>query len=292
MSCRTFDQALVEFQRAVAKDPKFAAAFSGMADSYVHLADWHCWEIAPFDKAEPAALKALELEPESADAHAALAEIAFSRDWNWTKAAEEFSTAIQLDPNNAGIRSSYGMYLVAMGREDQGINEVSKAQELDPFSERTNLTHTWALYLAHRFDDAIAQANRALSLFPSYGEYFWLGQCYEKKGMPEQALGFYLKAMGGQPDELPRRRDAYQKNGLAGYWGEDEQYRNRRKMDTDAFYQAMYAVHMGERDKAIELLKLAYQQHRDGLQFLKVDPDFDSLRDDPAFRDLIAKLGF
>lgn len=291
MSCGTFDKALAYFQEAAVKDPKFAPAYSSVADSYVHLADWHCWQTAPLDKAEAAALQALELDPRDADAHAALGQIAFSRDWNWTKAGDEFSKAILLDPNDAGVHSTYGMYLVAMGKEDAGLAEVRKAQELDPVSEKTNLTRTWALFLAHRFDEAIKQAQQALVLFQSYGEYFWLGQCYEKKGMPDQAIGFYLKAWGGVPEEIPLRRDAYRKNGLPGYWQEDEQYRNRAKQKNDAFYKAMYFAHMQQGGKAIEQLELAYNQHCDGLQFLKVDPDYDKLRNNLRFKKLIAKLG-
>jgi TolB-like protein/DNA-binding winged helix-turn-helix (wHTH) protein/Flp pilus assembly protein TadD len=290
MSCMTFEEALGYFQDAVAKDPNFAPAYSGVADSYFHLADWKCWQIVPFDKAEVAANRSLELDPGNAKAHAVLGEMAFSHDWNWRKAAEEFTRAIELDSNDAAVHSSYGMYLVAMGREEEGLTEVRKAQSLDPVSERTNLTHTWALYLAHRFDQAIDQAKQALVLFPSYGENYWLGQCYEEKGMPDQAIDFYLKAWDGLPAEPPLRRAAYQEHGLPGYWQQDEQFRKRSKLKVDAFYQAMYYAHMGEKDKALEQLKLAYQQHSDGLQFLKVEPVFDGLRDDSRFKDLISRL--
>jgi tetratricopeptide (TPR) repeat protein len=290
MKCETFEDALTYFREAVTKDPSFAAAHSGLADTYFHLADWRCWDIAPFDKAESSALKALELDPASGDAHAVLAEIAFSRDWNWTNAAEEFRTALRLDPNNAAIHSSYGMYLVAMGKEEQGLSEARTAEELDPVSERTNLTHTWALYLAHRCDQAIEHAKKALSLFPSYGEDYWLGQCYERKGMADQAIDFYLKAWAGFPGEIPLRRAAYLNRGMPGYWHEDERLLRQRGDKIDAVFQAMYYVHAGEREKALEQLKLAYKQHCDGLQFLKVEPVYDSLRGDSRFKDLIARL--
>ena len=86
---------------------------------------------------------------------------------------KQFTTAIDLDPNDPNIHAYYGMFLVAMGKVEEGIAEERKAQELDPFSDRTNLMYTWTLYLAHRFDDAIAQANHALSISQSYGEYYW-----------------------------------------------------------------------------------------------------------------------
>lgn len=114
-----------------------------------------------------------------------------------------------------------------MGKTDEGLAEERKAQEIDPFSDRTNLLHTWTLYLAGHFDEAINQAKHALSISTSYGEYYGLGQCYEKKGMPDQAMKFYLKAMSGVPEEVRLRSTAYNKGGLAGYWQEDEQIRKK-----------------------------------------------------------------
>jgi hypothetical protein len=113
-------------------------------------------------------------------------------------------------------------------------------------------------------------------------------------GVPEQLLyEFQIAGLlvdnccGGMP---PRRRAAYQKHGLSGYWQEDEQFRERSKLKVDTFYQAMYFVHMGEKDKALGQLTLAYQQHCDGLQFLKVDPDHDGLREEPRFKELMLRL--
>ena len=291
MNCRNFDNALVYFQKAIDKDPNFAPAYSGLADTYFLLGDWACWHVEPFDKAESLAGKAIELEPGNAHAREVLAEIGFSRDWNWVRPAEQFQTAIDLDPNDAAIHSYYGMFLVAMGKEEEGLAEERKAQALDPFSDRTNMLHTWTLYLAHRFDEAIAHANHALTISASYGEYYWLGQCYEKKGMPDQAIEFYLKAGSGRPIENAQRRAAYQKGGLVEYWREDEQIRRSQNRKVDAVRQAMYYAHTGEKEKAIEQLQMAYRQHCNGLQFLKVEPVYDSLRDDPRFKDLLARLG-
>jgi adenylate cyclase len=183
------------------------------------------------------------------------------------------------------------MFLVAMGKEEEGLAEEREAQALDPFSDRTNLLHTWTLYLAHRFDEAIAHANHALTISVSYGEYYWLGQCYEKKGMPDRAIEFYLKAWSGRPKDIPLRRAAYEKGGLVEYWRVDEQINRRYDVSVDAVRQAMYYAHTAEKEKAIEQLQLAYRQHCNGLQFLKVEPVYDRLRDDPRFKELLARLG-
>ena len=235
-------------------------------------------------------MKALELEPRDAHAHAVLAEIGFSRDWNWIGPAEQFSTAVDLDANDASVHSYYGMFLIAMGKEEQGIAEARKAQELDPFSDRTNLMLTWTLYLAHHFDEAIRQAQHALALAPSYGEYYWLGQCYEKKGEPAKAIDYYLKAMSGVPEEIPLRRTAYDHGGLPGYWLQDERIRRKQGAKLDPIRQAMYYAHQGMKDKAIRQLQVGYKQHSDGLQFLRAEPVFDGLRDDPRFKELLRQL--
>jgi TolB-like protein/DNA-binding winged helix-turn-helix (wHTH) protein/Tfp pilus assembly protein PilF len=290
MTCKSFEHALAYFQEAVAKDPNFAPAQSGLADTYYNVGDFPCWQTEPYQEAEAAALKAVALDAENADGHAVLAKIAFSRDWNWPKAAHEFTAAVHLDPNDAGIHSAYGIYLVAMGEQEQALAEARKAQELDPFSERTNLSNTVVLYLTRHYDEAIDQAKHALTLFPSYGEDYWLGECYEKKGMPDEAMEHYLKAMAGEPDEVPLRRAAYQKNGLPGYWQEEERIRRSKHLKVWPVRQAEYYVHRGMKEEAIQQLQLAYKQHTGGMELLKAQPIFDDLRNDPRFKELLARL--
>jgi TolB-like protein/DNA-binding winged helix-turn-helix (wHTH) protein len=291
LSCKDFEIALKFFQDAAVKDPNFARSYSGMADAYFDLADWRCWPQSTFAKAEVAALKALELDPGNGEAHSSIGELAFSHDWDWAKADQEFSKALQLDPNNSGILCDHAIYLVSMGSPDPALAEMQKAQQLDPVSENTRLTHIYVLYLAHKYDDAIVQAKQALDLFPnSRAVYYWLGQIYEKKGVPDRAFAAYLNALGPTSDEVSRRRTAYQKRGLAGYWQEDRESRQRSKRENDPVLEAMYFAHMGEKEQALEQLNLAYQQHCDGLQFLKVNPLFEILHDDPRFNALIAQL--
>jgi TolB-like protein/DNA-binding winged helix-turn-helix (wHTH) protein len=289
-TCVSFEQALVYYQEAVAKDPAFAPAQAGLADAYFTVGDFPCREKPPYAEAEAAALKAVALDPGNADAHAVLAKIAFSRDWDWSKAAREFKTAVQLDPNDAGIHSAYGLYLVAMGQQESGLAEERKAQELDPFSERTNLWHTITLYMTRRYDEMIDHAKHALTLFPSYGEDYWLGEGYEKKGLSEKAIEFYLKAMTGEPDEVPLRRAAYQRNGLPGYWQEEERIRRQKKYRIGPVRQAEYYAHRGMKEQAIQQLQLAYRLHASGMELIGTQPIFDDLRNDPRFKELLANL--
>ena len=108
--------------------------------------------------------------------------------------------------------------------------------------------------------------------------------------MPDDAIAAYLKGSERASEELNRRRAAYQKQGLPGYWQEDKESRQRSKRESDPTLEAMYQAHMGNKEQALQQLNLAYQQHSDGLQFLKVDPLFEMLHQDPRFKALIAQL--
>lgn len=292
MTCLTFGKAVKAFEEAVDRDPTYAPAYASLAEARFQFAKWRCSHEVSFDQAQAAALRAIALDANSAAAEAVLAEIAFSYEWNWTKAAAAFSKAIRMDPNDAAIHASYGYFLVAMGKEKQGLAELQRAHQIDPVSEQMNIMDSTALFMAHHFDEAIDVATRALELSPGqYGQYYWLGECYEKKGMPDQAITNYLQVWGGMPEEIPLRRAAYQKRGLRGYWELDEQLRRAEKgPETDAFYRAMYYAHEGDNSKALEQLQLAYRLRCSGLELLKVDPHFDALRDNPDFKLLLAQL--
>ena len=291
LNCGDFETALKYYQEAVAKDPTFAPAYSGISETYFYLADWRCWPQATFAKVEPAALKAVELDPNYGEAHASVAELAFSHYWNWAQAGEEFSKALQLDPNNAGILSSYAIYLISTGRQEAALSEMLKALQRDPVSENTRLTYIYVLYLAHEYDSALAQAKEALDMFPdSLAVYYWVAQCYEKKKMPDAAIAAYLKSMAHLPAEVKSRRIAYQKHGLPGYWHADRQFRQRSNRENDPVAEAMYYAHMGDKNRSLEQLNLAYQQHCDGMQFLNIEPVYDDLRDDPRFKEILSKL--
>jgi TolB-like protein/DNA-binding winged helix-turn-helix (wHTH) protein/Tfp pilus assembly protein PilF len=293
LTCDGFENALKSFQDAVAKDPSFAPAYAGMADSYFNLADWRCWPLDTFAKAEASAWKATELDPDFAGSRATLAELAFYHEWNWKKADEEFRKALELDPNAAGTYSSYAIYLVSMGQPERALANMQKAQKLDPVSEETNVTHAYLYYLAHQYDQAIEQAKKTLDLYPGLGAvYYWLGQSYEQKGMAEEAIAAYLKCRANAPNEVAALRSAYKKRGLPGYWLEERRLRKKAKKEVDPVLQAMYYSHTGEKEKAVQALRLGFEQHCDGLQFLKVEPVYDSLRDDPKFKELVAQLGF
>jgi tetratricopeptide (TPR) repeat protein len=158
LNCTGFRQGLQYYERAIVEDPTFTRAYVGASDVYYNLGDWGCMPQAEaFTKSRAAAMKAIELDPNSASARAHLADLDFTAEWNWPKAGQEYLQAISLDPNDAGIHSSYAVFLVAMGKRDQAIAELKKAHSIDPVSEITNMLSTYVLYLAHQYDQALDQ---------------------------------------------------------------------------------------------------------------------------------------
>ena len=290
LNCADFKKALDYYQRAVAKDPNYALAYNGEADSYFNLADWACGSQAEmFPKAEAAALKAVQLDPNLADAHASLGELAFYYEWNWPKAEQEYQRAMQLDPNAA--HDSYAIFLIAMGRTEQGIAEMKKAHQIDPTSEMANVTSTYVFYLAHRYDDAIEQANKTLELYPnSHSIYYWLGQSYERKGMYDQAVQSYWKSdTGFGPPWLEASRNAYKEDGMRGFWRHQLKMQIEKK-PLEACWNSLIYAHIGDKERTLALLDSGYQHHCDGLQFLKAEPVYDGLRNESKYKELVARL--
>jgi len=292
LSCDGFETAVKFFQEAVTRDPTFAPAYSAMADAHFKLADWRCLSMNEnFAQAEAAARKAVDLDPNLAQAHVVLGKLAFYHEWNWANADAEFSRAIELDPGAADNYITYSIFLVSMGKNDQALAMMRKGYELDPISEITNIHYVYVLYLAHRYDEAIELAKKSLELYPhSYALYAWLGACNEMKGNPPEAVTAYLQSFAGLPDEAALLKAAYQRGGLRAYWQEIFEWKKREKRPLDPVQEALYYSHLGNKNDVLQQLNLAYQQHSDGLQFLKVEPVYDNLRGDPRFNDLLARL--
>jgi TolB-like protein/DNA-binding winged helix-turn-helix (wHTH) protein len=290
LTCTGYRRASEYYEQAASKDPTFARAFVGISDVYYSLGDWGCSPQAEaFAKSRAAALRAIELDPTLASAYRQLADLDFTAEWNWPKADQEYLEAIRLDPNDAENHSSYAIFLVAMGKPEQAIAELMKAQELDPVSEVTNMLSTYVLYFAHRYDQAVDQGNKTLELYPnSRATDYWMGHIYEQKKMPAESFAFYLKSNGAPPAEVAALHAAFEKDGLRGFWLR-ELKTSENKPDWPCWKGIFYA-HTGDQEHAMQILQQSFDHHCDGLQFLKTNPVFDPLRDDPRFQELIAKL--
>jgi tetratricopeptide (TPR) repeat protein len=262
-----------------------------MADSYFNLADWGCvpQQEEIFAKSQAAAQKALELDPTFADNHITLGELAFYHQWDWPTAEKEYRRAIELDPNNG--HGPYAIFLVAMGRTDEGLAEIRKERELDPTSELSNVMDAYVSYLAHRYDEAISKGTKALELYPDSGAiYYWLAQSYEQKGMKEQAVAAYWKSDAGLgPQWITASKNAYKKDGMRGFWRHQLEMKIDNQPVAPCIQPLLYA-HMGDKERTLNLLSSSYQHHCDGLQFLNVEPAYNNVRGDPRFKEIVARL--
>ena len=170
-----FYKAIEYFQQAVEKDPAYALAYSGIADSYV-LLGWNSY-LPPkeaFPKGKVAALTALQLDPDLAEAHTPLAALLWLHDWKWAEAQKEFKRSLELQPAYPTANHWYAEFLMTMGRHGEAVERMKNGQESDPLSLIINVGVGWALYYDRRYDEAIEQLRRTVELDPNYPMTYWI----------------------------------------------------------------------------------------------------------------------
>jgi TolB-like protein len=286
------------FNQAIATDPSYALAYDGLAYDY-WVADE--WTLSPHDampKAKEAAKKALELDDTLAEAHASLAIASDVYDWDWAAAESEFKRSIELKPNYAAAHEFYGLYLVSIGRTNEGIAESERAVDLDPLSAETNAFLGWVLYFAHRYGQAIAQLRKTIDLDPNYWlAHELLGAAYEQQGQFPEAIAELQKAVelaGIIAEPTAWLAHVY---AVSGKRAEAQKLLDRliersRETYVPAYTIALIYAGLGERDQALAWLERAYQARSTCMKWLKVWPLLDNLRSDPRFQDLVRRMNF
>jgi serine/threonine-protein kinase len=288
-----YKKSIEYLQQAIAKDPKYALAYAGLADSYLFLGSF--W-VEALSEAKAAALKAIELDPTLAEAHVALGHIRLWLDWQWPDAELEFKQGIALNPNSALAHNQYAMYLAAMGRLTDAIAEVKRAQELDSLSPIINTDLGWCLFYAGRGSEAVAQFRRTLELDPNYVSARWgLGAAYTQQRLYTEAIGELKKAVSlseGSPVLIGHLGFAH---GLHGEPAEARKTLSELKTLADREYVPSSAVALvylglGDRAEALAWLERAYQEHDFSLVFLEVTPWFERLRSEARFQQLLRRM--
>ncbi len=291
---RGLQQAIECFQQAVAKDPNYARAYSGLADSYALLGGYTlASQRESMPKARAAALKALELDEGLAEAHTSLALITENYDWDWKTTEKEFRRAIELNPNYATAHHWYAEFLAWQGRFDEALAESERARQLDPLSLIIASDNAAILYYSRQYDLAIAECRAVLEMEPNFPRAHLVIPAYVEKAQFAEALADVDKWDDAGPWMWAWRAYVYGREGKrpqARHALEQLLKLNRReKIGPDPILWAY--VGMGDRDAAFVWFEKAYANHSNTLTGLKVDPAFDPLRGDPRFQDLMRRVG-
>jgi len=293
-----FNKGIEYFQQAIEKDPGYALAYAGLADSYV-LLGWNSYlpPKAVFPKAKEAAMTAVRLDPDLAEAHTAFAAGLWLHDWRWEEAQAEFKRSLELGPHYPTANHWYAEYLMTMGRHAEVMARMKTGQELDPLSLIINVAVGWACYFGRRYDEGIEELLRTVELDPNYPVAHWiLGLLLRKTGCFELAISEgerAVKLSGGSP--LMRAALA-QTLGAAGRTEEAVQMLEdltelaRQKYVAPHFFAGIQ-VGLGENDRAIEYLERSYEERSHWLIYLHLDPGMDGLRDNPRFQHLLRRIG-
>jgi len=286
------------FNQAIEKDPSFALAYAGLADSYIVPAN----PLPPREKmpkAKAAAMKALDLDDTLAEAHTSLARVLAAYDWDWPGAEKEYKRAIELNPRYAIAHEWYGGYLEVTGHHNEAIAERKRAQELDPLSLIINFELGLAFYYARDYDQAIEQFQKTLELDPNFPPVQqFLPAAYEQKGMyGESIAGFKewatLKGGSEWSFSMAGLGHVY---AVSGQKGEARSVLDELKQLSGEQYVpsssiALVYVGLGEKDQAFAWLEKGYEERSFQMQCLTVEPRWDSLRLDPRFADLVRRVG-
>src|ERR1700735_1832586 len=289
-------QAVECFEQAVAKDPDYARAYAGLADSLALISSYGLGppsEVTP--KARAAALKALSLDEELAEAHASLALIAQNYDWDWQSAEKEYRRAVELDPNYATGHHWYAEHLALRGRFDEAFAEMERARQLDPLSLIIQTDNGAILYFSRQYDRAVEQFQSVEKLEPGFPRVQILDFAYAQQGRYAEALADIDIWRRTNDSDWVWAIRAYV-YGRAGQTAEARRALEKlktidRRNPEDAFIFLPAYIGLGEKEQAFAALDKSLANHSPGLTALKVDPIFDPLRGDPRFKAVLRKLG-
>jgi serine/threonine protein kinase/Tfp pilus assembly protein PilF len=291
-------KAIDYFQEAIEKDPAYALAYAGLADTYDLASFLNVFppgEVMP--KAKAAAAKALEIDDGLAEAHVSLGYASFTYDWDWTAAGRHFRQALAVYPSYVRSHAFYPLYLSSLGRFEEAVAEAKGAVDIDPVSPAVSHVLAVQLYLARQFDQSVQQCHKTLEMDPHYAvAYAMLGQAYASTGSYREALADldkYLALSRGGAAGLALLGYAHARLG-----NRNEALRRLEELKAlaklsfvPAFFFALVHAGLEDKDQAFGWLEKACQERFNRLAYLKVEALWDPLRSDPRFTELLQRVG-
>jgi TolB-like protein/Flp pilus assembly protein TadD len=295
-------KAIDYFNQAIELDVDYALGYAGLADAYMVLGvpDAVPEALSPREsltKARAAAEKAVQIDTSVGEVYAALAHIKW-KERDWAGAESDYKRSIELNPNNPIAHFYYAVYLAGLGRQDQAIKEITRAQELDPLSLPVNASVVYVLHLCRRYDEAIQTGKKTLELDAAFPlTHQRLGLSYLQKKMYREAISEFQQAVNNSnraPQPLVALGHAY---AVSGETIEAQKVLDELKGLSQERYVSPYGVAivylgLGDHERTYQWLDRAYDEENTELTFLRVDPRLDPLRNDLRFKELLKKVGF
>jgi TolB-like protein/Flp pilus assembly protein TadD len=290
-------KAIEYFKSAIHQDPQDARNYAGLAESYLALDDFYEAPSEIMPKAEEAALRAVELDPDLPEAHTALGAVNFLHEWDWAGAEREMKRAVELNPGSSDAHMWYAEFLAQMGRNGQAISEIQRAEALDPLSLAVHAQAGWVYYLAKRNEEATAEWGKALDLEPNFAilhTSLWAAYLQNAE---------FRKVLADLPPAEVTDESTVNLAALAGSYAaagkrwDAEQVLAKLNMISNKRYVCAYEMGtayaiLGEKDKAVACLRKAYEVRSGCMADMKADPRLDSLRSDLRFQELLRSMSF
>ena len=290
-------EAIALFQQAIARDPKDARSWAGVADSWALLSDFYIPPREAMPKAREAAETALKLDDSLADAHTSLGLVLMWYEWKWADAEKEFRLALERNPGYAAAHDGYATLLAALGRNVEWPPQSQLARSLDPLSPMYPANAGWNFILSRQPGEAVPALRRSVELEPAYGiAHAILAIAYAQLGQKAEALAAAHKA--SEVDDSPLTvATAGGAIAMAGDSAGARAVLARLENASQTRYVCPYEVGMihlmlGEKDEAFRLFEKAYEVRSACMPFVKTDPRLDPVRSDPRYKDLLARLAF
>jgi tetratricopeptide (TPR) repeat protein len=299
---RTYDdenKSVMFFEQSVQKDPGFAPAYAALSYAYLALSIFSPERFFPL--AASAAKRALELDDDLAEAHAALGAEKADFEFDWQGADRELKRAIELNPNSAVAHFFFaGSYLSPLGNSEQAVTEMKKALELDPLSPIFNSYLGLDYFYARQYEKALIQYKKTIELYPDFHiTHYWLAWLYSQRGQYPDAITEITKARlleGGERAKWAAANkivltNAYAANGPRGFWHQIQKANETTGRNFGEFDIPQVYARLGEKDLALEWLGRNYEARTPFTTYMNIDPAYDSIRSDPRFESLAKRIG-